>query len=86
MSDDRNIVQIQLFAAARDIAGQNVVALELLHPTDIGTLRQSLLQAVPGLQPLAGALLWAVNNEYVRDDYTVGPTDSVACFPPVSGG
>jgi len=86
MSDVRNTVRIQLFAAARDIAGQDAVELEIHGPTDIGSLRNRLLQAVPRLQPLASALLWAVNNEYVRDDRTVAAADSVACFPPVSGG
>ena len=86
MSDVRNIVRVQLFAAARDIAGREVVELEIVRPTEIATLRKQLLEMVPGLQPPANALLWAVNNEYVRDDRVVGPSDAVACFPPVSGG
>ena len=86
MSVVRNTVKVQLFAAARDLARRETIELEINERSDIGTLRSRLLEAVPGLQPLASALLWAVNNEYVRDDRTVSPSDSVACFPPVSGG
>lgn len=86
MSVVRNTVKVQLFAAARDIASREAIELEINDQTNIGTLRRSLLEAVPGLQPLASALLWAVNNEYVRDDRLVSPSDTVACFPPVSGG
>jgi len=38
------------------------------------------------LKPLVNSLLWAVNNQYASDDRAVSASDTIACFPPVSGG
>ncbi len=78
--------KVHLFAAARDRAGCDVLELQASPGANIGTLRDKLLLAVPHMQPLAQSLLWAVNNEYADDDRMISESDSIACFPPVSGG
>ena len=79
-------IDIQLFAAARDAAGEGVVALQLSDTADVAELRRRLTKAVPALAPLAASLLVAVNNQYADDSVTLKNSDKVACFPPVSGG
>lgn len=83
-------VTVLLFAAAREAAGQDsvLVSLEDANPevTTVRRVREQLLHEVPGLQRMASALLWAVNNEYAADEKILRDGDVVACFPPVSGG
>jgi molybdopterin synthase sulfur carrier subunit len=79
-------VDIQLFAAAREAAGNAVVSLHLSDRADVAELRRKLTTAVPALVPLATSLLVAVNNQYADDSVPLKDSDEVACFPPVSGG
>lgn len=79
-------IGIQLFAAARDAAGDGVVVLQLSDTADVAELRRRLTKAVPALAPLASSLLVAVNNQYADDSVALKNSDEVACFPPVSGG
>lgn len=80
------IVNIQLFAAAKDAAGSAIVQLTVPDITTVGELRQHLVTAAPALAPLKETLLVAVNNQYADSGDTIQPTDEIACFPPVSGG
>ena len=80
------IVRVQLFAAAREAAGCEVVEVELPAPGTVGTLRQQLIQSVPALRHHAAQLLIAVDCQYAQDDVHVGPDSEIAAFPPVSGG
>ena len=75
-----------LFARARELVGQPAVELEVAERVTIGDLRRVLADMFPQLRPLSGSLLWAVNNDYADDGRPLQPDDTVACFPPVSGG
>ncbi len=75
-----------LFARARELVGQPAVELEVTDRVTIGELRGILADVFPQLGPLSGSLLWAVNNDYADDGRQLQPADTVACFPPVSGG
>ena len=79
-------IDVQLFAAARDAAGDAVVSLHLSDTANVAELRRQLTSAVPALAPLAASLLVAVNNQYADDTVQLQDSDEVACFPPVSGG
>jgi molybdopterin converting factor small subunit len=79
-------VTIRLFAAARDRAGADTVAVELQNGATIGELRGALAEAFPSLRPLAPSLLFAVGTEYASDDTLVPQGGEVVAFPPVSGG
>ncbi len=79
-------IRIQLFAAAREIAGSESLELDVPQNATIRDVREQLVVAVPLLKPLVHSLLWAVNNQYAGDDRTISNTDTIACFPPVSGG
>ncbi len=77
---------VQLFARARELAGQDQVDLELDEGACVADVRQALAVQIPQLLPLTQRLLFAVGTRYADDHVTLGPDDSIACFPPVSGG
>jgi len=79
-------IEVQFFAAARDAAGQSPVSVSLSENASVGELRERLVQEFPNLNSMAKVLLVAVNNEYADNDRCLQESDSVACFPPVSGG
>lgn len=75
-----------MFARACDLAGGDQIEIELTEGARIKDVRRELLAQVPGLQPIAGSLLIAMNNCYASDELVVEPGAEIACFPPVSGG
>lgn len=77
---------VQLFARARDLAGRELVNLELDEGACVADLRTALAEQVPQLIPLAQGLLIAVGTHYADDHVTIDADDPIACFPPVSGG
>lgn len=79
-------ILLQLFAKARDLAGESPIELEVAEGATVAQLRQALLSQCPQLRSISESLLWAVNNDYVPLEHRLEPADSVACFPPVSGG
>ncbi len=78
--------QVQLFALARERAGQSVIELDLPDEATVFNLRQKLGEVVPGLQQLIPHLLIAMGDDTVDDATPVIDGLPVACFPPVSGG
>src|SRR2546423_4826871 len=84
---DRRIkVHVLFFGAARDVAGQREVDLELVGPTDAADAFAQVVQAYPELRRFGRSLLFAVNQEYAPGERTVQDGDELALFPPVSGG
>ncbi len=79
-------VRLQLFALARQLAGQEFIELTLADGSTVGDLRQALALNRPELSHLLPHLLLAVNSEYASDEKAIPPGASIACFPPVSGG
>ena len=77
---------ILLFAAARDMAGQSLWSLELPEEATVADLKSQLLQDCPNLNSMANILLVAVNNHYAGESHVLTASDTIACFPPVSGG
>ena len=77
---------VLLFAKARDLAGAPSVDLDVADGTLIADLRQLLVGRFPQLAGLQSSLLWAVDNEYVTTGRELHDGETVACFPPVSGG
>lgn len=79
-------IQVQLFAAAKEAAGQSPIQVDLAANSTVAELRQRIVRTVPGLASISQSLLIAVNNEYANNEKVLIETDEVACFPPVSGG
>jgi molybdopterin converting factor subunit 1 len=77
--------RVWLFAAARDAAGAEEIAVPLLAGATVADLRRALL-AWPGLAALLPRCAIAVNRQYASDTDPISPADEVAVLPPVSGG
>lgn len=77
-------VRILYFASLRERAGRAEEALELPAPLSVRELARRLEAERAGLR-LAGALC-AVNEAYAEPERQLQDGDTVAFFPPVSGG
>ncbi len=86
-SDERIEVRVLFFGAAREIAGREEVSLKLRAPASAKSAFEEILESYPELQRRFGrSLLFAINQEYARNEREVRAGDELAIFPPVSGG
>ena len=78
--------RVKLFAAMRDLAGDETADVDLPDGATVGDLRRELGK----LLPLARSLLIksgvAVNQDIAENDRPLQASDEVAVIPPVSGG
>jgi molybdopterin converting factor subunit 1 len=79
-------VTVMLFAATRELAGADSVAVELAPGATVGDLRAELSRRVPALAGLLAKSALAVNHDFAENDRVLNSTDEVAVIPPVSGG
>jgi molybdopterin converting factor subunit 1 len=77
---------VLLFAAARDLAGADSLAIDLAPGATIADLRAEVARRVPALAGLLAKSALAVNHDFAAEDRILQPTDEVAVIPPVSGG
>ena len=85
-SDERITVRVLFFGAAREIAGRDEVNLNLHTPATAASAFEEVMSHYPELRRFGRSLLFAVNQEYAREDKEVRAGDELAVFPPVSGG
>lgn len=78
-------VKLLFFGAARDAAGESEVELTLQAKTSNEALRE-IVAKYPQLERFGRSLLFAVNQEYARENRELRTGDELAIFPPVSGG
>ena len=80
------LIRVKLFAAMRDLTGDEVAAVELPDGATVGDLRRELAKQLPLARTLLTRSAIAINHEVVENDYPLQATDEVAAIPPVSGG
>lgn len=80
------IVQLQLFAVARQLVGSGSVAVQLPEGGTVADLRRALAVQCPELADIVRHVNFAVNAGYASDATPIGENAEVACIPPVSGG
>jgi molybdopterin converting factor subunit 1 len=80
------MLNVKLFAKARDLVGSPVIQVPWVEGQTVASLKQQLGKLHPALLPLVPRLLVAINNDYATESTLVSPSDEIACFPPVSGG
>lgn len=80
------IVQVKLFALAKQLAGHEVTELDLPPGSTIADLRRALAARFPELSALAQAAMIAVDMQYVGEDVPLNGEQEIAVIPPVSGG
>jgi molybdopterin synthase catalytic subunit len=79
-------VRVLFFGAAREIAGCDELEMQLRAPVTAASAFEEILSRYPELRRFGRSLLFAVNQEYARQDLEVREGDELAIFPPVSGG
>jgi molybdopterin synthase catalytic subunit len=86
VGQDEVQVKVLFFGAARDVAQQNEVVLNLKGRLKASDAFEQIVAAYPGLRRFGRSLLFAVNQEYAPLTQTIEDGDELAIFPPVSGG
>jgi molybdopterin converting factor subunit 1 len=78
---------VQLFASLAEAAGErNVRLCGLPDAPTVADVGEAVFRRFPQLAGLRDSVIFAVNEEYVRGEFPVRPSDQVALIPPVSGG
>ncbi|MBP7583614.1 MAG: MoaD/ThiS family protein [Spirochaetes bacterium] len=80
------IITVKAFASVSEICGFRERSADVPEGTSAGAFLDSLVREFPGLAPLRERLLAAVNEEHVPLERLLSEGDTVAYFPPVSGG
>ncbi len=80
------IVNVHLFARARDLAGANRVAVYLSDGATVADLRLALAATQPRLAAILEQSAIAVNSDFAAAQQCLNANDDIALLPPVSGG
>jgi molybdopterin converting factor subunit 1 len=80
------MVEVRLFARAKDLAGADSVRVDLPDGATVADLRRELAARYPALASLLERCAIAVNDEFADDALTLPVPAEVAVLPPVSGG
>ncbi len=78
------MIKLLYFAILREKLGRHEEMLEFSG--SIGELRKLLIEREPHLADVLKVCLFAVNQEYVGEDFILKGGETVAVIPPVSGG
>lgn len=84
MDSTQIVVQVRLFASARECVGAAHLSQTLPAGATVGDLSARLYDSYPGLQNLR--LRLAVNTAYADLSTELHDGDELACIPPVGGG
>ena len=84
MDSNQIVVQVHLFASARECVGTAHLSQTLPTGATVGDLVARLYDTYPGLQELR--LRFAVNTAYTDLGTELHDGDELACIPPVGGG
>lgn len=81
-----NRLTLKLFATLRERARTSELSREFPEGVTVGEIWQRLLKDFPALGGHQDGVAFAVNQEYVKEDFRPRNHDEVAFIPPVSGG
>ena len=79
-------IEVLLFGACRERAGTGELVCEMDAPADVALVFADVVRRLPVLAHFERSLLFAVNEEHVHSDHPLRDGDTLAIFPPVSGG
>jgi molybdopterin converting factor subunit 1 len=86
MNSDTIKITALLFGACREAAGADELSCDLASPADVAGAWNEIKTRFPNLEKFERSALFAVNEEHVRKDQPLEDGDTLAIFPPVSGG
>jgi MoaE-MoaD fusion protein len=79
-------IEVLLFGQARELAGTGQLTVEIAAGSTVGDAVAELERRFPALIPFDRVLLAAVNETYATRSEPIADGDTLAIFPPVSGG
>ena len=79
-------IAVLLFGQARELAGTGETTVAVPDGSTVAACVAALEERYPALAPLDRVLLTAVNETYATRSEIVRAGDTLAVFPPVSGG
>jgi molybdopterin converting factor subunit 1 len=79
-------INVLLFGACRETAGASEVDFRLNAPANVASAWAEIKRRYPGLESFERSALFAVNEEHARKNQLLEDGDTLAVFPPVSGG
>jgi molybdopterin converting factor subunit 1 len=77
---------VRLFAALREIVGEEQMELELPPGTTASGVWDELVRKEQKLSPFSHSVNYAVNHDFVARETELAADDEIAFLPPVSGG
>jgi molybdopterin converting factor subunit 1 len=86
--DGKSLMKINVlfFGACREALNQSEFSLAVASPANVASAFAALCETFPALKNFGNSLLFAVNEEHSRPDDSLKEGDTLAIFPPVSGG
>ena len=79
-------INVIVFAAVKEVLGQDRLEIDLHAPATVADLRQALLQKHPDITDLMDHCVISVDQEYSHDSTVLKEGCEVGVIPPVSGG
>ena len=79
-------LKIKLFAAAAQVIDNDHVRVACATPVTIPALKLLLIEQHPALESILPYCRFAVNHEFISDEYAITADHELALIPPVSGG
>lgn len=86
MNQDALNITVLLFGACKEVAGVSELHYELVAPATAATAWAELKRQFADLERFERSALVAVNEEHAQRNQPLKDGDTVAIFPPVSGG
>jgi molybdopterin converting factor subunit 1 len=86
MNGDTIRITVLLFGACREATGAGEMNCDLTSPADVNSAWNEVKTRFPNLEKFERSALFAVNEEHARKDQPLEDGDTLAVFPPVSGG
>ncbi len=79
-------IKVKAFANVREAFGFEEKELTVSQGITVKDIIHQLRKSYPSLNDFNGSLLFAINEEYCRETTALSDNDTLAIFPPVSGG
>lgn len=86
MENESIHITVLLFGACKEVAGAGELRCELAIPATAADAWEELKRRFADLERFERSALVAVNEEHAQRNHPLKNGDTVAIFPPVSGG